>query len=56
MELKGYYYYSINDPKKEAIDRVAAMSRLDALESKIVNQTAYLSQLHQHIAKLKLNK
>ena len=29
--------------------------RIDALESKIVNQTAYLSQLHQHIAKLKLS-
>ena len=28
-------------------------TRIDALESKIINQTAYLNQLHQQFTKLK---
>ena len=31
MEFKAYYYYAANDSKKEAIDKVIAPSRLDAL-------------------------
>ena len=31
LEFKPYYYYSKNDVNKEAIDKVIASSRLDAL-------------------------
>lgn len=31
MNFKAYYYYSANDINKEAIDKVIAPSRLDAL-------------------------
>lgn len=31
MEFKAYFYYSKNDSKKEAIDKVAAPSLLSAL-------------------------
>ena len=31
MEFKAYFYYSKNDSKKEAIDRVAAPSLLSAV-------------------------
>lgn len=31
MEFRTYYYYSINDSKKEPIDKVAAMDEEGAL-------------------------
>jgi len=46
MNFKTYYYYSVNDPKKEAIDRVVAMDEEGALyffaERKKMDEFAFI--------------